>query len=350
MIIANRPLNLQAIAIEEAETKIRKTVKTEYFKQTPKAEIDRKIFKIISEAEGQIKIPDLAADVRRSLLRFYTSQYQELRRSFGWQLPVLTALFLLNGRTLTGRDIRPTKAQTEQAIQTLSEQGYDASRLLGAPLQKFSKGYMRDNVKPALDRLSAQQALDPDDITGRNTLRNKAEMEVRYQAHLDAIADFKARGVKLVIASTHADCSERCRPWQGRVYSLDGTSGTTDDGRKYVPLEQATDVYYTTKTGKTYKNGLLGFNCRHFLVEYKSGYRFPKPIAAEERREYNITQTQRRMEAEVRKWRTEAVENKDLDRERYLNARRNAIAANRAYIAYSTQNNRAYYPSRTKLI
>ena len=288
--------------------------------------------------------------MRRSLLRFYTAQYQELRVSFGWQLPVLAALFLLNGRTLTGRDIKPTRAQAAQARQTLAEQGFDASRLSGVPLQKFSQEYMRDNVKPALDRLAKQQARDPGDASGRNTLRNRAEMEVRYNDHMERIAEFKQQGVSLVICSTHADCSDRCRPWQGRVYSLNGTSGTTDDGRRFVPLETATDIYYTTKAGKTYKNGLLGFNCRHFLVPYKSGYRFPKPIAAEERREYNITQTQRRMEADVRKWRTVAVENKDIDQKRYLDARRKAIAANKAYIAYSKQHNRAYYPSRTKLI
>ena len=256
----------------------------------------------------------------------------------------------MNGRTLTGRDIKPTTTQKAAAVQTLTAQGFDGSRLLGVPLQKFSQEYMRDNVKPALDRLAAQQARDPGDVSGRNTLRNRAEMEVRYQAHLDGIEDLKRQNVRLVICSTHADCSERCKPWQGRVYSLDGTSGTTDDGRRFQPLENATDIYYTTKTGKTYKNGLLGFNCRHFLVPYKSGYRFPKPNAAEERREYNITQTQRRMEADVRKWRTVAVENKDIDQKRYLDARRKAIAANKAYIAYSKQHNRAYYPSRTKLI
>ena len=325
-------------------------MKDEFFRQTPKSEIDRKVFKQIAEAERQIKIPELAADVRQSLLRFYTAQYNELRRSFGWQLSVLAALFLLNGRTLTGRDIKPTRAQMERAIQTLAERGYDASRLLGAPLQKFSRDYMRDNVKPALDRLAAQQARDPGDVSGRNTLRNRAEMEVRYRAHLDGIEEMKAQGVRLVICSTHADCSERCRPWQGRVYSLDGTRGRTDDGRSYVPLEEATDIYYTTKAGKTYKNGLLGFNCRHFLVPYKSGYRFPKPNAAEERREYEITREQRRLETVVRKWRTKAVEYKNTDRENYLDARRKAIAANKAYIEYSKRHNRAYYPSRTKLI
>lgn len=328
------------------------------------------MYKLIAEAEKAIEIPSLALAARRSLLRFYTEQYNELMRSFGWQLGILTALFLLQGKTLSGRNIKPTRAQKVQAVQTLEGVGfeppsgggtaysgetwdefdYDASRQLGSPLQKFSERYMRDNVKPALDRLVRQQARDPDDITGRNTLRNKAEMEVRYQAHLDTIADFKARGVRLVIASTHADCSERCKPWQGRVYSLDGTSGTTDDGRKYVPLEQATDVYYTTKAGKTYKNGLLGFNCRHFLVEYKSGYRFPNPNPEEERRQYAITVEQRRLEREVRKWRTVEAENKDIDRERYLQARRKRLAANREYETFSKKHNRAYYPSRTKLI
>ena len=325
-------------------------MKNEFFAQTPKAAIDKKVFAIIFAAEKEIKIVALAIAARQSLLRFYSEQYDELRRSFGWQLPALAALLLLNGRTLTGGDIRPTKPQTEQAKQILAERGYDSSRLTGAPLQKFSRDYMRDNVKPALDRLAAQQARDPDDVSGRNTLRNRAEMEVRYNAHLEQIAALREQGVNLVICSTHADCSERCRPWQGRVYSLDGTRGRTDDGRSYVPLEEATDIYYTTKAGKTYKNGLLGFNCRHFLVPYKSGYRFPKPNVTEERREYEITQEQRRLETVVRKWRTKAVEYKNTDRESYLKARSNAIAANKAYIAFSKQNNRAYYPSRTALL
>lgn len=322
-------------------------MKEEFFRQTPKAEIDRKVFKHISEAERQIHIPELAVAARQSLLRFYTAQFQELRISFGWQLPLLAALFLLNGKTLTGREIKPTRAQTEQARQTLKQAGFDRSRLLGSPLQKFSKDYVEQNVKPALDRLAKQQARDPDDVSGRNTLRNKAEMAVRYNEHLKQIEGFKKHGVNLVICSTHADCSARCAPWQGLVYSLDGTEGYTDDGRHYQPLENAT---HDQITKRGVPNGLLGFNCRHFLVPYKSGYRFPKPNAVEEREEYKITQIQRRMEADVRKWRAIAVENKDTDRDRYLEARRKAIAANQAYIEFSKRHNRAYYPSRTKLI
>lgn len=262
----------------------------------------------------------------------------------------MTAALLLAGRSVTGEDISPTEAQKVRAVQTIDDSVFAASRISGVPTQRYSEEYIKKYVRPVFDRLAKQYPKDPGDISGRNTLRNRAEMEVRYDNHLQSIADLKASGARLVIASAHADCSERCAPWQGRVYSLDGTRGVTDDGRSYVPLETATDVYYTTKAGKTYKNGLLGFNCRHYLVPYKSGYRFPKPNAAEERRQYAITEQQRRMERVVLKWRTIAVESKGQDPTRYLYAREKALEANRAYIDFSRENGRAYYPSRTKLL
>ena len=168
------------------------------------------------------------------------------------------------------------------------------------------------------------------------------------------VQGLRDEGHKLVICSTHADCSDRCAPWQGRVYSLDGTSGVTDDGRKYVPLEEATNqnnVYYTNpKTGTKYKGGLLGYNCRHFLVPYKKGYRFPKPDAQEERKQYEITKKQRGFERNVIKWKTQAIEYKGIDKDKYEFAKKKAIEWNNAYIEYSKANHRAYYPSRTKII
>lgn len=222
---------------------------------------------------------------------------------------------------------------------------------LGVPLKKYAEDYLRENVRPALDRLCKEQARDPDDVSGRNTLRNRAEMEVRYQGHMDEIQRLRDGGARLVVASTHSDCSERCRPWQGRVYSLDGTSGTTDDGRKYVPLETATDVWYITKAGKRYKNGLLGFNCRHYLTEYKSGVRAPRQSPQEEARQYAITQEQRRLERNVREWKVRALTYKNAaDKKSYAYARDKAQAWDAAYRKFCERNNRPMYPSRTKVI
>lgn len=343
--------------MEEAETKIRQVTKDEFFKQTRKTAIDRKVYSIIREAMAQIKIPDLRRAAEASLLEFYSRQYRELRRSFSWQLPMVAALALLNGHRTDGTPVRATMREQSAAWRTVEAAGYSGARVMGVPMQRFSQDYIRENVQPALDRLAKQYPYDPDSgLTPqehRNSLRNRAEFEVRGQAQQDSIDGFRSRGVKLVICSTHADCSERCRPYQGRVYSLDGTRGRTDDGRDYVPLEEATNNprdSYVTKAGKVWQNGLLGFNCRHFLVEYKSGYHFPKPDVKSERKEYMITETQRRLERNVREWRTRAVEAKGVNPEEYKYARKKAIEWNERYIEYSQKNDRAFYPSRTKIL
>lgn len=336
--------------MEEAETKIRRITKDEFLARTGKPSIDRKIFAVIRDALKSVKIPALKVAAERSLLTFYNKQYEELRRSLTGQIAILTAFSLLSGKNTNGEQIKVTEAQKASAWKVVEQSGYDGSRIMGAPMQVYMRDYIKEHVQPALDRLVQQEAKDPDDLNGRNSLRNRAEFEVRGQAQQDSIDGFRARGVKLVICSTHADCSKRCAGWQGRVYSLDGTSGRTDDGREYEPLENATDKYYTTKAGRVWKNGLLGFNCRHYLVEYKSGYKFPEPNVKEERREYAITETQRRLERNVREWRTKAVVYKGSSPEKYKEARAKAIEWNKRYIDYSLKNNRAYYPSRTAIL
>lgn len=359
MKIASKPLNFQAIAIEEAETELRLLVKDSLLLREPKSKTDNKARQIIDKALERIKIPSLRQNTRKSLIEYYLRLRREISRIDGTKLLVLLSLIKLTEHTEDSKEITQSisKSRAQAVIKSAiiahnSAYGtrYDSINIYGVPLQKFSKDYIDRNVKPVLDNLSKQYALDPDDIERRNSLRNKAEMEVRYQSHLDNISELKEQGHRLVIASEHADCSERCRKWQGRVYSLDGTSGVTPDGRKYIPLEKATDVYYTTKTGKRYKNGLLGFNCRHYLVAYKDGFRFPKPDPKVEAKEYKITQKQRYLEREVRHWRTEALMYKTINPERYRTAREKAVAYNNKYIAFSKQNSRAYYPSRTKII
>lgn len=350
METANRPLNYQAIELEEAEAKIRLIVKTEYLKGTPRSKINRLVLQVIDSAIKKITLPVLKEAGRKSLINFYNRQYMQISQIRGSNLLVLLAIIKLNDSNSEIAKNMPISRAKAIVRQQMEAQGDINVRLYGSPMQKFSKDYMEKNVKPILDRLTKQFSLDPDDITGRNSLRNRCEMEVRYNGHLENIEQLKAQGNKLVIASSHADCSERCQKWQGRVYSLDGTSGVAPDGRKYVPLEKATDVYYTTKAGKTYKNGLLGFNCRHYLVAYKDNYKFPKVSAEEEREQYKITLKQRELERDVRYWRTQAIESKGVDAKAYSFARQKAIDYNKKYIAFSKANSRAYYPSRTKII
>ena len=339
--------------------------KTEWLKQTPKRKIDEIILKLLNKELSKISLPDLKKAARVSLLNFYNRQYRELSQINGYKLLLLLACIKIADKDTKLVEMSVSRAETiikeyaplVEPDVLISE---DEINSFGVPLQKFSKDYIDKDVKPIFKRLSQQYPFDPDDYRGKdpkkakyhhvNSLRNRAEMEARYNGHLENIKELAEQGNKLVIASTHNDCSERCREWQGRVFSLDGTSGTTDDGRKYVPLEEATDVWYQTKAGKWYKNGLLGFNCRHYLVPYKKGFRFTKASASKEEHEYDITKQQRYLERKVRYWRTEALTHKGVNAEEYEKARKKAEKANETYIAFSKANKRAYYPDRTKLI
>lgn len=352
-------LNKQALAVEEAQGLIRLAVKDALLYRQSKQELDKRVFRIIQAATAAIVGRSLKSAVYRSLVAFYNRQRQLAAEIPQRRLFVFLCLLKLSERGVSADKRSPytAKITLAEAKATVSEEldfsmpdRDDEVINLGSALNKYHRDYYRENILPTFDKMAAEEALDPDSEKywgKRSTLRNRAEREVRWQGHIDNRAELEAKGVKLVIVSAHADCSDRCRPWQGRVYSLDGTSGTTSDGRKYVPIEEATDIW--TSDGK-WKNGLFGFNCRHYMIAYKEGYEFPKVKLETERKQYKITTKQRYMERQVRHWRTEAEMAKGVDPERYKYARDKAKSYNKRYIEYSHEKNRPYYDTRTKII
>lgn len=334
-------LNKSALAIEEAQEDIREIIKNAYLRNEKRGDTEVKVNKAVFKATKDIKIERLRGDTAKSLFLFATAQ---LRLWKSLNIPPFILLFLgvQASKGFTAENISATQEKAVlTALEPLKLKAY------GVPLGKYYKDVWEENVLPALEKIAQSKALDPNDFTGRNSLRNLAEMEVRYKDHLDSIDNLKSKGVKLVIASTHADCSQRCMPWQGRIFSLDGSYGTID-GRKYVPLENATDIFYTTKAGRTYKNGLLGFNCRHKLDEY-TGQRYTRVSEEISRKEYAITLKQRAMEREIRNKRAEAATLKTISNQEYLSLRKKVNAMYEEYKRFSRENERAFYPMRTRI-
>lgn len=372
------PLNEQASVLVDVQTDIKTAIKQGVLSGAPLLAVKKSVQKIIDSGFAKIRSPTLKQDARISLMRFADKAYGEFTRELT-SIPaaILPAVIvLIRGVTESGQRVGvyyPKTAEERKAMRAVQSFGNLHLNAMpihknGLPLDEFHKIYM-DRVQTALDRLSEERALDPNDFTGRNSLRNLAEMQVRYERHQEEIADFKAKGTKLVVCSVHADCSDRCAPWQGGVYSLDGTSGTTEDGRKYQPLENATDVYYTTKAGRAYKNGLLGFNCRHKLFEYTAGMNIPTVSESEQKYEYEVTKRQRAMERAVVEAREKALSYKDtgcpvVNRkgETIVNPktgkpmqasalwRKIAIERNEKYKQFSKEHDRAYYPDRVKIL
>ena len=341
MKTATEKINRAALQCEDAQEEIRQIITKAFISHEMFSLTERKIKRTIENAVKDVKIPRLKASMERSLYGFANAQKNIW---MAMRLPPFVVLFL--GKRAAG-DYSQSRQEEADVINSLKGGGFYPTDAKGVPNNKFYGDLWKEQVKPVLDRLAEQKALDPNDLTGRNSLRNLAEMEVRYNNHLEQIDGLKKSGVKLVVASAHADCSKRCAPWQGKIYSLDGSFGKID-GHNYQPLENATDVYYTTKAGITYKNGLLGFNCRHYLREYKGEF-LPYVGEKERKKEYKITLKQREMERAVRAERAKAAMYQDTNKAEYAKARTAAKRLYDEYKKFSLDNNRAYYPMRVRI-
>lgn len=351
--LANDRLNPQVLVVQTAQDKIREIVKDYVFLKISKSKADKAVTKIILASLGKIGIPDLQRAVKRSLIEYYNRQ-----RRIAKSVPSAVIFSFLCLAKLLKKDteytesisLRAAREEVEKTFPKFEGWRNDNIKNLGNALGEYHTDYLKNRIIPLTDKLAEEEALDPDSVEKwgvRSSLRNRAEREVRYEGHLENIEQLRDAGHNLVIISSHADCSKRCRPFQGRVFSLDGTSGRTDDGREFVPLEVATDI--PTPNGK-WMNGLFGFNCRHYAVAYSKGYVFPKTSKAVEKKEYAITQKQRYMERQVRQWRIKAEMTRGIDAERHSVAVRKARSYNERYVKYSQKHNRAYYSSRTAII
>lgn len=173
------------------------------------------------------------------------------------------------------------------------------------------------------------------------SIRNKVEMSVRYEANMKDLEQYKSLGIKLVWTSSHADASPRCSPFQGKLWSLDGTSGTID-GIKYQPIEIALNA----NGGNSIING---YNCRHYLIEYEKGSVAPRHFTSKEiQKEYRIDQRQRIYENEIRHKKTmETLLRQQGFKEEASKMREQWQNLNKRYEEYSIKNGRAFYRWRT---
>lgn len=353
----NEGLNWQTILIEEAETELKVIVKQAVLRGLPFAQVNAQVIRAVNKYIAEIEIIELKERSRKILYDYATREYWRIKdavRGFNLSLFDLMILTATNKcvKGAQAREIRRAVARspsfnlrgiTANNAVTETDTGYYE---IGQALQTYSKTYMA-LVEKAFNELATSTARDS--YASNVSLRNIAEMTVRYDKHVEELSRLKANGVRLVWTSTHANCSKRCEPWQGKLYSLDGTSGTID-GIRYRPLEVATDIYYTTKAGKIYKNGIIsGFNCRHYLIPYEKGNKPVEVPAKVVERQREINERQRELERDIRRYRDLALVYKSVDKVKYTTYRQLAIDKNNEYITFSRKNKVAFYPSRTKI-
>lgn len=344
---AREDLPESALIIEKAQAALKYVIKSAVMNRTQWVIVDGIVRKVIRDYTDQLKDETLKRKTRKGLLDFATIQYRRTKTELSpLQLGLFSAFSLLASKTTT----EAVKAQAETVIKSrapmMYQQALSQYREIAQPLRRFSKDYMQ-KVESTFRDLAQSEAKDS--YSDRVSLRNVAEMTERWEQKQFEIEDIVKGGNDLVWISTHANCSERCAPWQGKLYSISGRSGMID-GIPFRPLSDAMDIFYTTKEGKTYRNGCIsGFNCRHTLTPYKKGNKpaeIPSEVIDKQR---EIEDTQRAFERAIREKKAVAIGLKGINNEAARAYARQSRQLFYEYADYCEKNKVARYPARCKV-
>lgn len=342
-------LSKSTLELEKAQAAIKAIVKNGILRFQSWDTVNRAVGRVVEKYTKDLEEGEFKIRAQQSLYNYATLQWRKLRQDFvGLNLSLLPAVLAFTSSKSSDRARKKAADKIIQETPQLEYMTEPSGRYwdTAQPLQEFSKDYMK-RVKKGFYELANSEAKDS--YSDRVSLRNIAEMNERFKQKEEDLGKLIASGEDLVWISTHGNCSERCEPWQGRLYSISGRSGEID-GIKFQPLSNATDIYYTTKAGKTYKNGCIsGFNCRHVLIPYRKGNK-PIEIPAEEiERDREINNTQRDFEVRIRKARALSIGLKEIDPVEASRYGRESKELYRKYIDYSKKNDVAYYPSRCEV-
>ena len=349
-------LREQTIIIEDCTAELKALLNKAVFNATAFNNYLREADKLIDDRLAEMTDEELKNSAADTLKRFARKEFGRLRanlmakQNFNF---VAMALVMKIWNSESAKDKQAAFKRLQSIEPSLArlppidfQEGLGNSRRWGLPLNEYMQSYM-ERVNSTCRMLAQDVAKDGDGLG----LRLKSELYVRYKWQMDNLQRLRDDGVRLVWISSHVNCSERCQDYQGRLYSMDGTSGMTEDGYNYVPLEIATDRYTMTKSGKTYKNGTLtGFGCRHYTIPYEPRGVTPETFdstAVDKARE--IEKEQRRLEREVYHAREEYYAWRGNNRAVATKYYHKAAALRKEYIKFCTDNQVAWYPSRIQV-
>lgn len=337
LIKTREDLSKQTLLIEKMQSAIKYAIKDGVVKGKKETEIFGLILLVITQGISKMSNKEFGEIVKVSLYTYANKAYKAIKGELrGINLP----------QSLTDFKTKMSKQYEDIPLMDVEYSegwGYWNTAQGG---NEFANDYMK-KVKKAFENLATSEAKD--EYSTRVSLRNVSEMAVRYERKNEELQELINNGIDLVWISTHGNCSERCQPWQGKLYSISGKYGEID-GIKYQPLSNATDIFYTTKTGRTYKNGCIsGFGCRHKLEPYNKGNKPSEISASVIDKEREINKKQREYERKVRENKLKYVGLKDIAKDEALKYLRKSREVYKAYKEYCQKNNVAYYPSRCKV-
>ena len=332
------------LIIENAQLELKKIIQQGLLLNLEKEQLKEMTVRLINETK--LKLRELDADeslildteiaIKRSFILWYNNIYLPTQKvaTKGLIEPIIKKY---TGGMTIGEALKKESIQNIREFQTIYEEG-------GA-------GYYYDyttQVKQAMNELASQKLSD-----GKSSLRNSAEIKVRYEVINEDLQKLKDKGTKFVISSAHANASERCQWWQGKIFEIDIDIATREMGQYGGVKPQQTikgyidgKPYYSLK--EACENGFLSFNCQHRLIAYYKGIHIQQYDLVKVEKRRNVSQTQRGMERQIRDLRTRLVLATDEQEEKVL--RKRIKSQKEKYAKFCESNGVPRYDWRTKII
>lgn len=341
------------LIIESAQLDLKKIIQTGILLDLSKEQLKAMTINLIDEVKVKMQtlevdeqlITDTEFAIKRSFILWYNNLYAQLKKT---QYNATSHVY--KGDTQKNKPIIKDNTGGFVIDDELKRAKIENLRDFQSVYEEASAGYYynyTERVEQAIDEL-AQQHLTLD----RHSLRNRAEIKVRYDVINEDLQRLKDKGVKFVISSAHANASERCQWWQGKIFELDIDIATREMGQ-YDGVKPKQTIkgyidgkpYYSLK--EACENGFLSYNCQHRLIAYYKGihlqtYDFVK---VEQRR--NISQKQRYLERQIRYLRTKLELSLDDAEKKALRKQIKQLKSD--YAQFCKDNNVPRYDWRTKI-
>ena len=221
----------------------------------------------------------------------------------------------------------------------------------------MAKGYPNvlnypQELKRKMNGLAKTQTVASE--TGKKpiTVWQKAELDLRYEGQVDMIRDLVNSGVQYAWTSSHPDCSKRCEKWQGKLFDLQAEHSELSGHRMKNKVDGNTVYCFKEVISQVDKYGyqnniIVGFNCRHRLIEYKPGSVAPHEYTAKQvRRNREINQTLRQMEREIRYYKQQSILYNSIDKRLADKYKAKAKQLTEQYKNFANKNGYAWYQWR----
>lgn len=221
-------------------------------------------------------------------------------------------LFAINN-TLTEEQAEIERMQSAANLQQLDEQLAATQQALNASTFSVASGSEARTtaLRRTIKQLADQGITGYIDAGGHKwSPEAYINMDIRTTVHNAAVQGQKARSadyqVTTFLVSSHSGARPLCYPYQGKVFSWDGSEGAVYDldGNPYHY-----ESIYNTSYGQA--AGLFGINCGHSPLTFVDGYTVPRLSPPEDEEEnariYKESQQQRAIEREIRGAKTEAL-------------------------------------------